>query len=239
LLADGIDACPEHQILEYFLFAYIPMKDTNPLAHGLIERFGSLSKVFDTDYEALRSVKGMTDTAAAAIALHNRITNRINVDRLKKQDVLDTAFAVFRYAAAFMQNLAVEETHLLCLNGVFKLIKRVRLQRGIVNQTAVYLRQIALEAMQCGATNIIILHNHPSGNVFPSQSDIDVSREMLTVFPSLEINLLDHIIIGVGGEYYSFRDNQEFLRLRNGSASRYAPELNDAFNVWNGKKDKK
>ncbi|MDR3263438.1 MAG: hypothetical protein LBT30_03930 [Clostridiales bacterium] len=231
-LEGGADNCSEHQILEFFLFPFIPRKDTNVLAHELIDRFGSLSKVFDADYYQLKKVKNMTDTAAANIALHNKICDRINFDKIKNSDCLDTTGAVYRYVKSFMSNFTVEHSYLLCLNNNFKLIRRVLLQKGIVNQTNIYLRQIAEIALQCGATNIVVIHNHPSGNVKPSISDIEISREMLAVFPSLEINLLDHIIVG-GGEYYSFRENEEFLSQRKKTANKYTAELNDAFNIWN------
>ncbi|MDR1905525.1 MAG: hypothetical protein LBQ27_01215, partial [Clostridiales bacterium] len=211
MLDGGTENCAEHQILEFFLFPFIPMKDTNVIAHELINKFGSLPAVFDADYEALRRVKGMTDIAAVNIALHNKITDRISYARAKKEDCLDTSFAVFKYVRSFMSNLTVEQVYLLCLNSGFKIIKRVLLQKGIVNQAAIYLRQIAEIALQCGATNIILVHNHPSNGVQPSESDISVSFEMLSIFPCLEINLLDHIIIGKGDEYYSFRENEEFL----------------------------
>ncbi|MDR2046646.1 MAG: hypothetical protein LBP79_01845 [Clostridiales bacterium] len=234
-LDGGIDSCPDHQILEYFLFPFIPRKDTNVIAHELINKFGSLSAVFDADYEVLKTVKGMTDTAAANIALHYRIAGRISYDKAKKGEYLNTSYAVFKYVKSFMANLKVEQVYLLCLNNNFKLIRRVQMQTGIVNQTMIYLRQIAEIALQSGTTNIVIVHNHPSGNIEPSQNDIDVSCEMLTVFPVLEINLIDHIIVGSGDEYYSFRENEDFLTLRKSTSNKYRAELNDMFNIWNTK----
>ncbi|MDR2090262.1 MAG: hypothetical protein LBP62_01195 [Clostridiales bacterium] len=233
LLDGGIDICPDHQVLEYFLFPFIPRRDTNVIAHELINKFGSLSAVFDADFEELRTVKGMTDIAAANIALHHKIASRINYDKAKKNDCLNTSYAVFQYVKSFMTNLKTEQAYLLCLNGGFKLIRRVLLQKGIVNQTAIYLRQIAEIALQCGATNIVIIHNHPSGDIRPSKNDIDASIEMLSVFPVLEINLLDHIIVGNNDDYYSFRENEQFLKIRNSMSDKYKSELNDAFYIWN------
>jgi DNA repair protein RadC len=234
-LDGGIENCPDHQVLEYFLFPFIPRKDTNVIAHELINKFGSLSAVFDAEVDALRTVKGMTDVAAANIALYYKIAARINLDKAKKNDRLSTSYAVFEYVKTFMRNLKTEQAYLLCLNGNFKLIRRVLLQKGIVNQTAIYMRQIAEAALQCGATNIVIVHNHPSGNTHPSKNDIEASIEMLSIFPALEINLLDHIIVGTDEEYYSFRENELFLDTRNGVADKYGAELNDAFYIWNSK----
>jgi DNA repair protein RadC len=236
LLDGGIESCPDHQILEYFLFPFIPRRDTNVIAHELMNKFGSLSAVFDADFEELRTVGGMTEIAAANIALHYKITARISHDKAKKNDCLNTSYAVFKYVKSFMSNLKTEQAYLLCLNSGFKLIRRVLLQSGIVNQTAIYLRQIAEVALQCGATNIVVVHNHPSGDVRPSKNDIEASVEMLSVFPVLEINLLDHIIVGPYEEYYSFRENEQFLKIRKGMSDKYRKELNDAFNIWNREK---
>ncbi|MDR3293865.1 MAG: hypothetical protein LBT20_07185 [Clostridiales bacterium] len=233
-LKGGLESCPEHQVLEFFLFPFVPQKDTNVIAHELINRFGSLSMVFDADYEELLTVKNMTVTAAAHIALFHGIEARINFDKAKKADYLITVGAANDYIKSLTDHLTVEQAYILCLNNRFKVIRCVPLQKGIVDQTAIYLRQIAEIAINSGATNVILIHNHPSGDVNPSDADNVITKDIVCVLPSLGVNLLDHIIVG-RGDHYSFRENDKLEEPRNELNSRYSNELNDAFNIWNTK----
>jgi DNA repair protein RadC len=231
LLAGGVESCHEHQILEFFLFPFTPQKDTNVIAHELINRFGSLSAVFGASFEELREVKNVTATAAANISLFHGIAARINFDKVKKNDILDSVGAVYRYISGFTENLNAEHCYLICLDGSLRVVKRQLMQKGIVCQTAIYLRQIAELAILNHAVHILVIHNHPSGNLRPSEADWEATREMFRVFPALQIHLLDHIIVG-RGEYYSFRDSDEFWELRNGVAPVFSKDLNDAFLDW-------
>lgn len=232
LLGGGIDSCHEHQILEFFLFPFTPQKDTNVIAHELINRFGSLSAVFDASYEELKGIKNITATAAANISLFHGIAARINFDKAKRNDKLDSVGAVYRYISSFTENLNAEHCYLICLDGSLRVVKRELMQRGIVCQTAIYLRQIAELAILNHAVHILVIHNHPSGNLRPSDADWEVTREMFRVFPALQIHLLDHIIVG-RGEYYSFRDSDEFWELRDSVSRAFSKDLNDAFLDWN------
>lgn len=200
----GIETLEPHEVLEYMLYAFVPRKDTNPIAHKLIDKFGSLSQVFDADIESLMQVDGISEVSATFIHSMRGIMTSYQLDKAKSKIKLDTLANTVEYVSGFLAYENKEKVYVLMLNAQSQLIKLELLNKGTIDQVGVYTREIAEMAIRYGAVNVIICHNHPSGNVSPSLQDITMTRGIYTALKMINIKLLDHIIIS-GKSYYSMK----------------------------------
>jgi DNA repair protein RadC len=208
-LEEGLDGFHDHQVLELLLFHVIPRGDTNPVAHRLMERFGSLSAVLEADPRDLETVEGMGSRASAFLSLVPPLTRRYFHDRvLRDRPLLNCATAVSEYLVPLMAGRPEEVFYLLCLDSRCRVIHPVLLSEGTVRETAVYPRHVVQEAIRHRATAVILAHNHPAGSVAPSQQDRHLTRLLVQALGPLDIRVLDHIIVG-GDRTFSFAGEGE------------------------------
>lgn len=200
----GIENLQPHEVLEYILYAFIPRKDTNPIAHNLIDKFGSISAVFDAGIEDLTSVDGISEITAIFLHSMKGIMNCYQIDKSKAKVKMNTLNKATEYISGFLAYENKEKAYILLLNNQSELLKMELLGNGTVDQVGIYVREITESAIRNGATNVIICHNHPSGNVSPSVDDINLTRSIYTAMRMINIRLLDHIIIA-GKNYYSMK----------------------------------
>lgn len=213
-LNNGLETFQEHNILELLLFYSIPVKDTNEIAHNLIYRFGSLSEVFDADYEDLCKVEGVGERSALLIKLMPQLFRMYEKDKLSKADVhLNTSELVAKYAAKHFVGLTEEKLYLLCLDSNCKKLSFDLISEGTINATMINNRKITECAILSKAASVILIHNHPSGITAPSKADINATIAMANVLESVGIKLNDHIIIGHGDEYFSFRKSEKWKHI--------------------------
>lgn len=212
--SSGIDALQPHEALEYLLYAFIPRKDTNELAHRLIAEFGNFANVCDADIDRLASVKGMTYNAA--LFLHNLpAVNRIySGSKEVSRPILKTTAKCVEYITPYLKNLKKEEVRVLLKDSAGRLIKNEVISKGSISEAHVYAREIADLALKHGASTVVLAHNHPSGNATPSNSDIAFTEQLAVALNLLSIRLDDHIIIADGG-YYSCRTHGDLDRVAN------------------------
>lgn len=204
-LEEGLDSFEPHQILELLLFYSIPRKDTNEIAHGLIERFGSISGVFEADPKMLESVMGMGKSSAVLLALIPALTRIYLRDKWGERSVINSSVKAGEYAAALFAGRTYEVFYLVCLDSQNKVIYSSLLHEGTINETAVYPRKVVEEALRHKAVNVILAHNHPGGGLTPSRADIDVTAKIKTALNSISINVIDHIVVA-GEKYISFAE---------------------------------
>lgn len=208
---DGLEGFEDHNILELLLFYSIARKDTNEEAHALINEFGSLSGVFDASYEDLCKVKGIGERTASLIKLVPGIFRKYETDKLNKNGViLNSAELVAKYTSKYFKGLTEERLYLLCLDSNAEVISFNLISSGNVNSTPLNNRLITETAFTTKAASIILVHNHPSGITAPSRMDIDSTRDIAYAMQLLGLRLSDHIIIGHGDEFFSFRRSQKF-----------------------------
>jgi DNA repair protein RadC len=208
-LEEGLDGFHDHQVLELLLFHVIPRGDTNPVAHRLMERFGSLSAVLEADPRDLETVEGMGARASAFLSLVPPLTRRYFHDRVQRdRPLLNSATAVADYLVPLMAGRPEEVFYLLCLDSRCRVIHPVLLSEGTVRETAVYPRHVVQEAIRHRATAVILAHNHPAGSVAPSQQDRHLTRLLVQALGPLDIKVLDHIIVG-GDRTFSFASEGE------------------------------
>jgi DNA repair protein RadC len=203
-LATGGDGMPDYELLELVLSIAIPRTDTKPLAKTLIEEFKSFQAVIAADPAALQRVKGMGEVSAAALKIVQAAAVRLARGQAMEQPVIGSWDKLVDYCMAQMAHEKVEQTRVLFLDSRNRLIADERQNRGTVDHTPLYPREVVRRALELGAAAIILVHNHPSGDPTPSQADIAMTRDVQEAAGKLGIALHDHLVIG-RDRHVSFR----------------------------------
>ena len=203
-LEAGGEALPDYELLELLLFAALPRIDTKSLAKTLIDRFGSYQGVLRASPAELTAVKGIGESAAVAIKAVEAAAIRLARKEMKERPVLGSWTGVVDYLRMKMAHADIEQFRVLFLDTKNGVIEDEELQRGTVNQTAVYPREIMKKALEYGATALILVHNHPSGDPTPSKADIEMTRQVRDAAEKLGVVLHDHVIVA-RNRHASFR----------------------------------
>ena len=194
-------ATPDHKILEFLLFYTIPRKDTNELAHLLLDRFGSLKGVLNASYEELLTVDGISESSATFLSTLVPIFQRYSAEDPIKT-VLKTVHDVKDYAQYIydhFQNCPREEVRVLCLDSNGKVISFDTVARGSFHSTEFCVSAVVGCALKNAAASVIISHNHPSGIASPSKNDLFTTVQLSQALKYIGVKLRDHIIIGENG----------------------------------------
>ncbi len=201
-LAEGLDHFTDIQVLEMLLFYTIPRKDTNPLAHALLNRFGSLSQVLEAPVEELCKVEGISMSSATLLHLITDVGRYYLVNRATKETILSTVESCARYLVPFFFGRQVETVFLLCLDAKCKVLCCKEVGEGSVNSAAISVRKVVATALAANATTVVLAHNHPSGLAIPSEEDIHTTRRIAIALREVEVHLADHIVVA-DGDYVS------------------------------------
>ena len=194
-LRSGLDDFTEIQVLELLLFYAMPRQDTNPIAHALLERFGSLSQVMDASMEKLLEVKGVGTHGATLIRLAKDIGRAYEISRARQELVLPTIEQCGDYLKSFFRGRKNETVFLLSLDAKLKVLDCREVGEGSVNYASVPVRRVVEMALEAGASSVVLAHNHPSGIALPSGEDIQTTRRLAAALSAVEIVLVDHIIV--------------------------------------------
>ncbi len=199
LLAGGAEALADYEVLEFLLFAANPRGDTKPLAKDLLSRFGSLNAVLNAEPGALQQVSGMGETGAAALKAVALAARRMARGEVEAKPVLGSWQALIDYLTIDMAHLKVERVRVLYLDTRNRLIVDHHVGDGSVDEAAIHPREVVRKALDVGATALILVHNHPSGNPEPSRADIEITRRIAEAGRLLGIAVHDHVIVGRQG----------------------------------------
>lgn len=203
----GLNGWLDYEVLELVLSYSIPRKDTKSIARELLLRFKSINGVLDADNRDLQSVNGISKHTALFLNLLKDISVLYMEKRMFERDLLSSPQVVYDYLKVSLKGLMDEGFKMLFLDNRNQLVAMETLKNGTVNQTIVFPRKIVERALFHHAVGVLIAHNHPSGSVEPSQEDQEVTKDIREALKTVDITLLDHIIIG-GNEFFSFRENQ-------------------------------
>jgi DNA repair protein RadC len=206
-LVGGADAMPDYELLEMVLFRAIKRGDTKPIAKALIARFGSFAEVISAPANLLMEVKGVGPAIVTELKLIRAAALRLTKGDVINRPVLGSWNALIEYCRAVMAFREVETFRLLFLDKKNQLIADEEQQRGTVDYTPVYAREVVKRALELSASGIILVHNHPSGDPTPSLADRDMTKKIIEAAEKLNIQVYDHIIIGRKG-HVSFRNLQ-------------------------------
>ena len=195
---EGLDGFAEHQVLELMLFYCLPRQDTNPLAHALLERFGSLADVLDASVEELMQVPGVGTNTARFLRLFRSVERYCSIHCRKQDTILNTVTDCKKYLIPYFTGKKNESVYLLSMDAKRKVISCKEVGEGSVNSAAVPIRRIVEMSLAANASTVILSHNHPSGLAVPSAEDIHTTRKLAMALDSVGIELTDHIIVADG-----------------------------------------
>jgi len=198
LFDGGGKALLDHELVEYLLALAIPRRDTKAQAKSLIARFGGIGPLLSADPGMLRR-EGLSDGVIAALKIAEASALRLLETRVEGRPILSSWDALGDYLQAAMAHSAVEEVRVLFLNAKNMLLANEAMWRGSVDEASVHVREVVARAIALGATAIILVHNHPSGDPAPSQQDIRLTRELIEAGRHMRITVHDHVIVGSQG----------------------------------------
>lgn len=198
-LKAGAEAFADYELMEMVLFMANARGDVKPLAKALIDRFGSFADAIAAPPARLAEVPGIGDSGITSIKVIEAAALRLAQQRVLNRPTLSSWQALLDYCHASMAYSATEQFRILFLDRKNTLIADEVQQQGTVDHTPVYPREVVKRALDLGASAIIMVHNHPSGDPTPSTADIDMTRQVSAAAKGLGISLHDHIIIGRGG----------------------------------------
>ena len=212
---EGLDHFEPHEVLELLLFYVIPRIDVNPIAHRLINRFGSLSRVFEAKYEELLTVEGVGENAALFLTMIPSVCRRYLLSNVQDKGIvpLSNSALAHEYVAPYFVGRTVETLYVICLNNAGVPVECCYISEGTINATQVDMRKIVEAVVRNNAVAAILCHNHPDGIARPSPEDIAVTRKASEILDSIGVVLLDHLIL-VDGDFVSFHDTIDMETLR-------------------------
>lgn len=204
----GLHHLPDYELLELFLFRSQPQGDVKPLAKALLDRFGSLAAVLAASVEDLMTVrapdirgrmKGVGAETALDLAALHEVARRVTREEAARRPVIGSWTALVAYVRLSLQHEPREQFRVLFLDNRNQLLLDEVQNRGTVDHAPVYPREVVRRALELSAKNLIIVHNHPSGDPTPSRADIDMTRQVVEAAQALAITVHDHLIVGRQG----------------------------------------
>ncbi len=211
-IESGLGSMPDHNILELLLFFGIPQKDTNPLAHELMDRFGSFSGVLEASVTELKSVKGMTDSAACLLTLFLPVYKRYVSDLRKKKLQFKNPKEIADYLRPLYLDTNNERIYALCFDLQDRLIACRVVNDGDIDSSTFDIRKLATIVLEVRAKKVILSHNHPNGTLVPSDGDVKVTKSAFDLLDMLKVQLLDHIIV-TDSSYFSMVKSPSHIHL--------------------------
>ena len=198
LFDGGGKALLDHELVEYLLALAIPRRDTKAQAKALIARYGGIGPLLEAGPEALRK-EGLTDGVIGALMIAKATAQRLLETRVEQRPILSSWDALGDYLQAAMAHSPVEEVRVLFLNAKNMLLANEAMWRGSVDEASVHVREVISRAIQLGATALIIVHNHPSGDPSPSSQDIRLTKDLIEAGRHMRVTVHDHVIVGSQG----------------------------------------
>jgi DNA repair protein RadC len=199
-LKSGIEHLPEHEPLEFLLYYAVPRGDTNPIAHALIKKFGSLEKVLNADYDELTKVEGVGANAASLICF-TKMFSKLYLQKQAQSELkrLFNSDNLKEFCLSLFIDALDEEIYCLYLSDDLELIAHEKICTGSLGDIDIPIRKITRSILSHNCRRLVVTHNHPAGSCIPSRKDVDSTEELYDIYTRLEIELTDHIIVGRDG----------------------------------------
>lgn len=194
-LEEGLDTFTEVQVLELLLFYCLPRKDTNPIAHALLDQYGSLAQLMETPPEELKRAAGIGEATATFLALIHAFDRQYQKSKVKDNKILPTIDDCGEYLMSCFKNQRNETVYLLCLDAKCKVLCCKKVGEGSINSASVPIRRVVEIALGNNAVSVVLAHNHPGGLAIPSPEDQLTTRRIAQALDAVEIRLADHIIV--------------------------------------------
>ena len=196
----------DYELLELLLLQSTPRKDVKPLAKNMLQEFGDFNQLINAERKKILAVDEATESSFLQLRIIKELINRVLQDNVRNTNIISSWSALLEYLKFNMGCLKLEQFRVLFLNKKNMLLADEVMATGTIDQTPVYPREIVKKALFHEAGAIILVHNHPSGNSNPSNSDIDLTTQIVNACNTINVSVHDHVIIG-SGDYYSFKSN--------------------------------
>ena len=206
-LSNGIGAFSDYEVLEFLLFFAIPQGDTKPVAHRLLDKFKTVKSVFNADIKELEEVDGIGSHAATLIKFIPQLSAYYTGINAREKEVIHNSCEAGNFVCAHIGALPNEVFAVLCLDASRGIIAFEILEEGTVSQANVHPRKVVECAFRHNASEVILAHNHPSGNSAASENDRQITKVLCSVMEELGIHVTDHIITTSGKSYISMADH--------------------------------
>ena len=204
----GFERFAPHEILEMLLYSTNARSDTNPIAHQLIDTFGSLANVFEADKEDLKAVPGVGESSAFLNSMIPHLSRAYMQGKWDRRELLGSTEKSGQYAIDLFIGKEQEELHLICLDSGRRVFYTGCLLKGTIDEVPAYPRVIVSEVIKRNARHIILAHNHPNGSSFPSPADELATAKIEAALSAIGVELIDHIIVS-GNSYYSMAEHEQ------------------------------
>lgn len=210
---NGILSLQDHEILEYLLYPFVPRKDTNPIAHNLIAKFGSFEAVVSADPKALRTVRNMTEQASLFLASLSGISSKVCTRMPDERERVDTYERARNFMTSMLEGQLNEVMLAVFVDGLGRVKEVSELGRGNESDCHIRVKELVMLTQNFNTAYVYVAHNHPGGAAQPSMSDTEFTRWAVAALEVLGVRLLDHIIVGKDNTY-SFKKDGDLERFR-------------------------
>ena len=211
----GFEHFEDHQILELLLFYANARQDTNPLAHELLDTFGSLKGVLEARPEMLTAVKGIGPQSATLISMVVPLTRVWNRCAMAKPDRIGNSREAEKYCLSLVAGNRTERFYVIALNAQCNVLGRRRISEGSLSEVSAYPRLVMETALNYNAHSVLLCHNHPGGTCAPSQEDIASTLQLQRLLNGVGILVLDHIIVAGSVTYSMIEHGDIDYRIKN------------------------
>ena len=202
-----VTTMPEHQILELMLSFVVPQRDVNPLAHNLLNEFGSLTNVLESSPDNLKKVKGVGNVVACFLSFCSKLPEIYKHSKSKTKKRLETPNQIIEFLKSSVDFSSVENFYFICLSTKGDVLCFKKMGAGSVSQLYINNRELVQQILKYPTHTVVICHTHPNGKPVPSQEDLRFTMNLCDLLDSLSIRLCDHVILSPEG-YYSFFENR-------------------------------
>ena len=206
-LKSGLNGFEDHQVLEFLLFYCYPRCDTNEIAHRMINEFGTLANLFEADALEIARRCNVTENVAVCVALVPALARHYFLSKWSPKSLIDSSQKAGRLAIALCTGATVECFYIICLDKQRRLIYPAKLFEGTLAETPIYPREVVSTVLKYHAATVILAHNHPSGMLTPSRSDIEATKKLIAALKTVGVDIIDHIVVA-GDQYFSFAEKK-------------------------------
>ena len=200
---------PPHKILEILLFYCVQRADTNPIAHELIKKYGSVAAVLDAPVEELAQFRGLSERSAVLLKLIMPIAQRYIYDKSEQKPTFNSLDSIGKYILGRFLGETREKMGVMCLDAKGSMLKFVFLSEGSLDSVGFSSRSLAKYVLDCNATAAVICHNHPNGIALPSESDVELTKRAADTLSNIGVQLLDHVIVA-DTDFVSMAQSEQF-----------------------------
>ena len=210
-MKSGLDSFAPHEVLELLLFYCNPRGDVNPLAHELINAFGSLHGVFEASAEQLLQIKGIGPHAAVFLSMIPMVAKRYQNSVIGERPAIKNRQEAEAYCRSLFTGITQEHFYLVGLDTGMRVIASTPIAKGSLNEVPAYPRAVVDAALKLNAHSVLLCHNHPGGSPEPSDSDLYITGRLSAALDTINVELMDHLIV-TQTQVFSF--NKEHLLVK-------------------------